>query len=1122
MARSRCLVRLLLVLFVFGASLRAAWKIEPDEYPTLSPDGALVLVVDDSGFVAHDARTLQPRFVVRQPEARPRMFSDDGKRLYYTILNEGLFALDLESGSISTLARIPFIHALLVDSDTDNLITVSSAPNGWECTTLRVHRAKPGDAAGPSLIAEIPARGLPWIELVKVFPAREAGHALLLMREAGKSDDEFDPRKFGDFHFVDLSLADGALTPVSTLAAPRDGFYFDRSIRWATAKRDLLEYASGAYLLIDPYSGKIVRELRVPRVEFSAGEPGQIIAAREADENGSTRHYRDYLESGTLKTIRNVPLPAPGTWPERPAQKLPDGHRLVTPPGADAVSLAQSYGQPYRLRRLNSESGEISATYEAGGGQAYSFANYAFHPGRPEFFAMDSEENVHFFRVAPSGLKHQFRGQSAYWAAYSPAGETVFFHGMVDSPTGQATADGFPARDAIAYDDPPMVTTDPVEVLPPVLSPSGRWIVTINNRDATLHRFGEAPIVATLGGVLGGRMPLYRFAPDESRLARLVTRVEEDDDGVEKISRALELLSFPLVADYPDPRWSVALPHADFAWLDYAKNGVLRFLDLRSGELRLIDDRQGESRSVAVAGLDAAIFGDNEAEPVGPVWDAAHERAFVALGDKLLAIDFVDARPRASVFKLPGEARRLHRYGDGRHLVAELRTGSLAFIQTRGETLRLALTLDFYAGGQGAYLASTPAGRFDASPAIRESGYLLKGTRPVPLAQVFDRDYQPDLLTAALGADAVGREEELAAFVQPPTVELSGLSLGGLRHRFFIDARSQQYPLAEVALYQNEKLVLNFPIESGRMGLQARHEIDLLLEDNRFKLVATDTQGVSVTSAEVVASPPEALLREKLAAERPAELHLLAVGVNQYRNSEYNLNFAVADAEGVAAKIQAANRALFAKVNVHRLDDARATRDGILAAFERVRAEARPQDAFIFYFAGHGVMAKSDASFYLVPHDVTRIYGDSQSLSENGLSAQKLRDLSASIAAQKQLFILDACNSGGALQAFAQRGASQEKAIAQLARATGTHWIAASSSTQFATEFKDLGHGAFTHTLLRALDGEADTGDKRVTINELKAFLEAELPAVTQRHKGAPQYPSSYGQGQDFPVALLP
>ena len=100
------------------------------------------------------------------------------------------------------------------------------------------------------------------------------------------------------------------------------------------------------------------------------------------------------------------------------------------------------------------------------------------------------------------------------------------------------------------------------------------------------------------------------------------------------------------------------------------------------------------------------------------------------------------------------------------------------------------------------------------------------------------------------------------------------------------------------------------------------------------------------------------------------------------------------------------------------------------------------------------------------------------------------------------------------------RGAAEEKAIAQLARSSGTHWLTASGSEQFATEFAQLGHGAFTYALLEGLSGRADTGDGRITVNELKAFLESEVPEITQKHKGTPQFPSSYGFGQDFPVVI--
>jgi uncharacterized caspase-like protein len=100
----------------------------------------------------------------------------------------------------------------------------------------------------------------------------------------------------------------------------------------------------------------------------------------------------------------------------------------------------------------------------------------------------------------------------------------------------------------------------------------------------------------------------------------------------------------------------------------------------------------------------------------------------------------------------------------------------------------------------------------------------------------------------------------------------------------------------------------------------------------------------------------------------------------------------------------------------------------------------------------------------------------------------------------------------------AQRGAAEEKAIAQLARSTGTHWLTAAGSEQFASEFSQLGHGVFTYVLLQDLSGAADTGDGKITVKELDAYLQEQAPELTQKYKGTPQYPVSFGFGQDFPV----
>jgi uncharacterized caspase-like protein len=107
------------------------------------------------------------------------------------------------------------------------------------------------------------------------------------------------------------------------------------------------------------------------------------------------------------------------------------------------------------------------------------------------------------------------------------------------------------------------------------------------------------------------------------------------------------------------------------------------------------------------------------------------------------------------------------------------------------------------------------------------------------------------------------------------------------------------------------------------------------------------------------------------------------------------------------------------------------------------------------------------------------------------------------------------------LTAIAQRGAAEEKAIAQLARATGTHWLTAAGTEQYASEFSQLGHGVFTYVLLEGFKGAADgNNDGKITVKEIDAYLQDQVPILTEKYKGSAQYPSSYGNGMDFPVGV--
>jgi uncharacterized caspase-like protein len=258
-------------------------------------------------------------------------------------------------------------------------------------------------------------------------------------------------------------------------------------------------------------------------------------------------------------------------------------------------------------------------------------------------------------------------------------------------------------------------------------------------------------------------------------------------------------------------------------------------------------------------------------------------------------------------------------------------------------------------------------------------------------------------------------------------------------------------------------------------------------------------------------------------------LHVLAVGINKYTNSNYNLNYAQPDATAFVEKVSEHGKNIFKSINTVPIYDEQATKENIVKGFKSIIARAKPEDVFLFYYAGHGTLdednkdADGNSPFYFVPTDVTRLYADPEQLRAKGISGEELGEYLTQIKSRKQIVLTDACHSGGIIKTGVKvrAAATDERAIVQLARSSGVVWIASSGSKQFATEFEQLKHGVFTYALLEALDGKADNGDHKVTVNELKIFMEERVPELTKQFGGEAQYPIGYITGNDFPISVL-
>jgi len=140
-------------------------------------------------------------------------------------------------------------------------------------------------------------------------------------------------------------------------------------------------------------------------------------------------------------------------------------------------------------------------------------------------------------------------------------------------------------------------------------------------------------------------------------------------------------------------------------------------------------------------------------------------------------------------------------------------------------------------------------------------------------------------------------------------------------------------------------------------------------------------------------------------------LHVLAIGVNNYEDPLLKLNFAVKDAEDIAANFQKCCKGdLYHDVHSAALVDARARKDAILKHLAEVRKRVKPNDLAVVFFAGHGVKAKD--KFYLLP-----VEANTTDLAKTAISGEELRKSMGEFPCQV-LLMLDACHSSGSLKNF--------------------------------------------------------------------------------------------------------
>ncbi|MBI3922234.1 MAG: caspase family protein [Armatimonadetes bacterium] len=422
-------------------------------------------------------------------------------------------------------------------------------------------------------------------------------------------------------------------------------------------------------------------------------------------------------------------------------------------------------------------------------------------------------------------------------------------------------------------------------------------------------------------------------------------------------------------------------------------------------------------------------------------------------------------------------------------------------------------------GPQRFWVFFTPEGYYTCSEGADNLFKWRFGNELVPFWRFEETFRRPDLARKALRGEAITEEPLTLAriapgcrFVSPKGEEkLSGNSV-----KVSVEATDDK-TVTELKLYVNGVLVPESvtrpeggeikPILDGAVNIRENHKVMRTFTANLSLPPGEKECLIRAVVYDDELNKSDAVVTIHRPNEKPmlGKLYVLCVGVNRYRNHDYNLSFAAQDAESIAEVMKAQEGKRYSKVHTTLLTDDRATKENIRDALGELKS-ATPADTVMVFLSGHGVQSTAVSSngksipgeargkFYFATHEVS-----TDALASTCLPWEEVLATLSNIYAKKLLFA-DACHSGAKL---GERQATSEQMV-EATRRSGVALIASSQGEEFSFEEKELGHGAFTVGLLEALWGKADTNsDGGVTLSELLNYAPKRVTEVT---KGA-QHP---------------
>jgi uncharacterized caspase-like protein len=245
----------------------------------------------------------------------------------------------------------------------------------------------------------------------------------------------------------------------------------------------------------------------------------------------------------------------------------------------------------------------------------------------------------------------------------------------------------------------------------------------------------------------------------------------------------------------------------------------------------------------------------------------------------------------------------------------------------------------------------------------------------------------------------------------------------------------------------------------------------------------------------------------KAVVEKPT-LYILAIGISDYDNPMYQLDYAAKDAKDFTAAFRKQKGLLYSDVVDSLLTDKQATKDNILRGFQWIQDITSKKDVAIIFFSGHGY---SDVkTYYMLP-----VNANITQMKATCLNFAELKQTQASIEGKVIVFI-DACHSGDLMS----KGIN---GLVNIMTSTddgdaGVITFTSSIGKEESIEDPQWQNGAFTKALIAGLyDPKSGDEENNITYKYLDLFISRYIPKLT----GDKQHPTMVPTPNtpDFPIA---